>query len=103
MTRKKLCIALALAAALIIPLIVWAQRSQTEKFKPRRVVSELPPVTDFEIKSSAEVDDQLNPDELVIGVELDGQSRTYPINMLTGPQREIINDELAGTAIAATW
>ena len=41
--------------------------------------------------------------ELVIGVEIDGQARAYPINQLTGPSREIINDVLAGTAIAATW
>jgi hypothetical protein len=41
--------------------------------------------------------------DLVIGVEIDGQARAYPINQLTGPSREIINDELAGTAIAATW
>jgi len=47
----------------------------------------------------ANVDD----DELVIGVVIDGEARAYPINQLTGPDREIINDELAGTAIAATW
>jgi hypothetical protein len=32
-----------------------------------------------------------------------GESRADPINMLTGPQREIINDRLGGRAIAATW
>jgi hypothetical protein len=39
----------------------------------------------------------------VLGVSIGDQSRAYPINMLTGPRREIINDELAGHAIAATW
>jgi hypothetical protein len=41
--------------------------------------------------------------ELVLGLTLGGAARAYPINMLTGPQREIVNDELGGRAIAATW
>lgn len=41
--------------------------------------------------------------ELVIGVVVDGRARAYSINQLTGPRREIINDELGETAIAATW
>lgn len=45
----------------------------------------------------------VSPNELVIGVEMNGESRAYSINQLTGPQREIINDVLGGTAIAATW
>jgi hypothetical protein len=49
------------------------------------------------------VAEQINPTELVLGVTVNGQSRAYPINMLTGPQREIINDQLGGHAIAATW
>jgi hypothetical protein len=36
-------------------------------------------------------------------VMINGESRAYPINMLTGPSREILNDRLGGTAIAATW
>ena len=46
---------------------------------------------------------QILPKELVLGVEINGAARAYPINMLTGPEREIINDELGGQAIAATW
>ena len=41
--------------------------------------------------------------ELVIGVVVNGKARAYPINMITGPSREIINDSLGGRAIAATW
>lgn len=46
---------------------------------------------------------ELADNALIIGVEVNGQSRAYPINQLTGPYREIINDELGGTPIAATW
>ena len=41
--------------------------------------------------------------DLVIGLTIGTAARAYPINMLTGPRREIINDELGGRAIAATW
>ena len=73
------------------------------EFRPRRVVRPFPPIKDFPVKTVAQVGDRLLPNELVLGVEIDGESRAYPINMLTGPQREILNDTLAGHAIAATW
>ena len=41
--------------------------------------------------------------DLVIGLTIGTAARAYPLNMLTGPRREIINDELGGRAIAATW
>lgn len=62
---------------------------------PLRAITD-PPTTSAE---AAEIDDN----ELVIGVEVNGEARAYSINQLTGPSREIINDELGGTAIAATW
>jgi len=49
------------------------------------------------------VTDQVTGKELVIGVVVDGKARAYPINMLTGPSREIINDVLGSRSIAATW
>lgn len=42
-------------------------------------------------------------DDLVLALSINGHARAYPINMLTGPRREIINDTLGGTAITATW
>ena len=59
------------------------------------------PVTDPAVVRASE--SQLSPNALVIGVELNDEARAYPINQLTGPAREIINDHLGGTAIAATW
>ena len=38
-----------------------------------------------------------------LGVEVGGEARAYPINMLSGPNREILNDTLGGRPIAATW
>lgn len=74
-----------------------------ESFYPVEAVSEQPPVTEFDVVPAGEVGERIHDDELVVGVEIDGQARAYSINTLTGPQREIFNDRLAGRAIAATW
>jgi hypothetical protein len=63
----------------------------------------LRPIKQFKIQTVQEVQNALNPDELVIGVTVNGESRAYPINCLTGPSREILNDKLGGVPIAATW
>jgi hypothetical protein len=78
--------------------------AEEREFTPRRVVRRtFPPITDAPHISAANVRDQVTDSELVIGVVVGSVARAYPINMLTGPTREIINDVLAGTAIAATW
>ncbi len=62
-----------------------------------------PTITKLTVKTAREADKLLRADELVLGVELKGQARAYPINSLTGPRREVFNDTLAGQPIAATW
>jgi hypothetical protein len=44
---------------------------------------------------------EYEPDELVIGIELNGESKAYPIDLLS--RHEIVNDELQGKPIAVTW
>ena len=63
-----------------------------------------PPVDSPEIVSVEEaVPTWVRPEELVLGVVVNGEARAYPLNVLTGPMREIINDTLGDTPIAATW
>ena len=84
-------------------------RAQSEndperEFAPRVVIPRsFPAIVDAPVVPAAEVGDKVTGNELVLGVVVNGEPRAYPINMLTGPQREIINDELGGRAIAATW
>ncbi len=74
------------------------------KFKPQVLVREpFPAIVKPENVSAEEANQSLHPEELVLGVEVNGEARAYPINMLAAPPREIINDELGGQAIAATW
>jgi len=42
------------------------------------------------------------PDDAdVIGVEIDGDARAYPVGFLSG--REMVNDEVAGDPVLVTW
>ena len=74
-----------------------------ESYFPVTAVSRPPIVKGIKIMSLDEAAGVIEDDELVIGVTINGQSRAYPINVLTGPSREIFNDELGGERIAATW
>jgi hypothetical protein len=46
-------------------------------------------------------DAHMQADEPVLGVVIDGRARAYSLWQLDA--HEIVNDQLAGTAIAATW
>lgn len=72
-------------------------------FNPRRVVAPFPAIKDAPFLPASKVRNEVSENELVLGVVVEGEARAYPINMLTGPRREIINDTLGGRAIAATW
>jgi len=80
-----------------------AQNAVSDRFQPQRLMGPLPPSTDFPNKDAQAVANDLLPNETVLGVTVNGASRAYPINMLTGPSREILNDTLGGRPIAATW
>ncbi len=72
-------------------------------FAPEQVVSRMPPITDIRHLDATDIDNEVLPNELVIGVVIDGSARAYPVNVMTGPSREVLNDELGGQVIAATW
>lgn len=48
-----------------------------------------------------EADKQYRPDELVLGVEINGDTRAYSIPFLSG--HEIVNDTVGGEPIVVTW
>ena len=72
-------------------------------YRPREVVNPYPAIVKPPHVTAEEANRRLQPNELVLGVEIDGTARAYPINRLTGPSREIFNDQLGTHAIAATW
>ncbi len=92
-------VALVLAAS---GLTGWSVSAEPE-FNPRRVVDPFPAIRDPEVVSAKKAGSLVRDDELVLGVTVGAEARAYPINMLTNPTREIINDTLGGRPITATW
>ena len=73
------------------------------EFRPRQVVKPFPAITNPDHAVGKDAARFVRDDELVLGVVVGREARAYPINMLTNPTREIINDKLGGRPIAATW
>lgn len=74
-----------------------------ENFYPIEAVPRPSIVRGFKIVTAIQVAGAVRDDEIVLGVNINGHSRAYPLNVLTGPSREVFNDTLGGRAIAATW
>ena len=87
---------------LVLALCLGGAGAELE-FKPRQVVKPFKPIRDPKVVEAASAGDLVRGDELVLGVLIEKQARAYPINMLTSPTREIINDTLGDRKIAATW
>ena len=87
----------------IFIFFLTATVSWAAEFKPRQVVQAFDPITDPNIVSGADSGKWVFGRELVLGVVVNGEARAYPINQLTSPTREIINDTLGDRSIAATW
>jgi hypothetical protein len=82
---------------------VTAVTAVEPKFTPVKVVRPFKAITNAPTVPANQAERFVRDDELVLGVEINGSARAYPINMLTNPTREIINDSLGGQHIAATW
>jgi hypothetical protein len=61
----------------------------------------IPAIDDPLFISADEADAQYGPDELVIGVQFDGDARAYSIPLLSS--HEIVNDTVGGRKISVTW
>lgn len=83
-----------------------ANRASTGRYDDYRIVTLLPrdaiPAIDSpRFLSAAEADEFYDPDELVLGVEFNGEARAYSVPFLSG--HEIVNDTVGGVKIAVTW
>jgi len=61
----------------------------------------IPAIFDPEFLTAEEANEEYDDNELVLGVEIDGDARAYSIPYLSS--REIVNDTVGGRHIAATW
>ena len=88
---------------LTLSLLLLGNVLMAEDFNPRKVVPAFEAITEAPIASVEEAGKWVEDPELVLGVVVNGAARAYPINQLTKPTREIINDTLGDRSIAATW
>ena len=61
----------------------------------------IPAILDPEFVSVDEADEWMDPEELVLGLSINGDSRAYSVPMLSS--HEIVNDTVGGRKIAVTW
>ena len=101
----------ALAAALAVPAIYWAESSnlaawsrKAERFVPGkkgREVVHLPGVATPPAVSAAEA--PLGPDEPVVGVEAGGKFRAYHLASMKPKANHVVNDLVGGRAVTVTY
>ncbi len=80
--------------------------STGERFTDYNIVTVLPrdaiPAIDNpKFLSAEEADESYAEEELVLGVEFNGEARAYSVPMLSS--HEIVNDTVGGVKIAVTW
>lgn len=61
------------------------------------------PVVRIPVASADDRETRASDDEFVLGVEINGQSRAYPLDSLNSPRRHVLNDSLGNQPIAVTW
>ena len=64
-------------------------------------VGAIPAIDDPEFVSGSDADRQMQSGEPVLGVVIGDEARAYSLWQLDA--HEIVNDEIGGSAIAATW
>ena len=80
------------------------QSGSSDNFSPKTVINTpLKAITNAPFKTAIEGSKSLGDSMLVLGVDYNGVAKAYPISMLCGPSREIINDTFGDQALAATW
>ena len=64
-------------------------------------VGAIPAIDDPQFVTGRAANAQMRPKEPVLGIVIDGEARAYSLWQLDA--HEIVNDQIAGTAFAATW
>ena len=61
----------------------------------------IPAILNPELIPAEQATVQMEPEERVLGVSIDGDHRAYPLNLLS--RHEIVNDTVGGVPVAVTW
>jgi hypothetical protein len=96
----------ASVAETLDPPAAAPERFSAEKYAEYEMITLLPrdgiPAIDNpQFLSADEANSFYDPDELIIGVEFNGDARAYSVPFLSN--HEIVNDTVGGVKIAVTW
>ena len=61
----------------------------------------IPAIDAPEYASAKDADGFMQPDEMVIGINIAGDKRAYSVPLLSS--HEIVNDVVGGSAVSVTW
>ncbi len=61
----------------------------------------IPAILDPRLVTASEAEADMDPDEQVLGLSINGEHRAYSIRMLS--RHEIVNDVVGGVPVAVTW
>jgi ABC-type Fe3+-hydroxamate transport system substrate-binding protein len=98
--------AAAAVAETVDPPAPPPERISADKYADYEIITLLPrdaiPAIDNpQFLSAADANEFYDPDELIIGVEFNGDARAYSVPFLSN--HEIVNDTVGGVKIAVTW
>ncbi len=77
----------------------WGADAPGRAVMPKKLM----PITKSPYSTPQNMKNPVADNDLVIGIFQNGRARAYPIKMLGGPQREIINDTLGREAYVVNW
>ncbi len=77
----------------------WPEDAPGRSVMPMKLL----PITDAPYSRPRDMKNRIRGKDLVIGLELGGKARAYPILMLGGPTREIINDRFKNEPYVVNW
>lgn len=102
MRRLIRAVASGLMPFLIIVLIAAAALAAPEdEIRTLLPKDGIPSIDDPKFATAKEADKFMQPDEMVIGVNIGGDRRAYSVPLLSS--HEIVNDVVGGRKIAVTW
>jgi Protein of unknown function (DUF3179) len=81
----------------------WVSSISTMWFAAPRRNTPFPPVDHIPVVTAERAAPEVRDDYFVVGVELSGESRAYPLNMLSRLDRHVLDDTLGSQPIAVTW
>jgi Protein of unknown function (DUF3179) len=81
----------------------WIADNSAWWYAPPRKNTAFAPLVSFPVAAAQAAGPEVRDEQFVVGVELNGESRAYPLNVLYKLDRHVLDDTLGGQPIAVTW